>query len=32
VIDFLIKGTDPQPGMVHVSASVTATIESAVGT
>ncbi|HWE07826.1 MAG TPA: Wzt carbohydrate-binding domain-containing protein, partial [Solirubrobacteraceae bacterium] len=32
VIDFLIKGTDPQPGMVHVSANVTATIESAVGT
>jgi hypothetical protein len=32
VIDFLIKGTDPQPGMVHVSASVIATIESGVGT
>ncbi|HEX3689718.1 MAG TPA: Wzt carbohydrate-binding domain-containing protein, partial [Solirubrobacteraceae bacterium] len=30
VIDFLIKGTDPQPGMIHVNANVTATIESQV--
>jgi ABC-type polysaccharide/polyol phosphate transport system ATPase subunit len=28
VIDFLIRGTDPQPGMVHVNATVTATIGS----
>ena len=31
VIDFLIKGTDPQPGMVHVNANVTATVKAQVG-
>jgi ABC-2 type transport system ATP-binding protein len=31
VIDFLITGTDPQPGMVLVNANVRATIESGAG-
>ena len=32
VIDFLITGTDPQPGMVLVSANVRATVEPGAGT